>query len=272
METISPEVVGMSSDRLAQITPTMQSYVDSNKLAGIATLVVRQGQIVHSDAVGYQDKEANIPLHDDTIYRIYSMTKPIISIALMQLYEKGKFQLYDPVEKYIPAFGKTKVCEGTTITGLKLADQATPMTIQHLLTHTSGLSYGSYHDTPVDALYRDIDRSNPDITLEAMVNIFADIPLAFQPGTQWRYSLATDVCGYLIQVISGMPFETYLQENIFKPLNMIDTGFLVPTDKVDRFAAVYNEQLQPLKPSRHSLPRDYTIRVISCRYKTFVVC
>lgn len=263
MQTTSPEAVGMSSDRLARITPTMQTYIDSNRLAGIATLIVRQGQIVHSDTVGYQDKEADVPLQDDTIYRIYSMTKPIVSVALMQLYEQGKFQLYDPVAKYIPAFGKTKVCEGTTVTGLKLTDQTTPMTIQHLLTHTSGLSYGSYHDTPVDALYRDIDRSNPDVSLETMVNTLAEIPLAFQPGTQWRYSLATDVCGYLVQVISGMPLETYLDENIFQPLNMVDTAFVVPADKVNRFSAVYtfdsDDQLKPLIATANSFPRDYTI-------------
>lgn len=262
MRTTSSEAVGMSSDRLARIAPIMQSYIDKDLLAGIATVVVRCGQTIHSSIVGYQDKEANTSLQDDTIYRIYSMTKPITSIALMQLYEQGKFQLFDPVAKYIPAFAKTKVYDGMTVTGMNLVDQSPLMTIQHLLSHTAGLSYGSYQDTPVDALYKNVDRSNPNNSLETMINSLSEVPLAFQPGTQWRYSMATDVCGYLVEVISGMPFEAYLQENIFKPLGMTDTHFTVPADKIDRFSAVYtyddDGKLQPIKAGAESTIRDYT--------------
>ena len=263
MRTTSPEAVGLSSQRLDRIAPAMQDFIDKGLCAGLATLVVRRGQLVHFNTVGYQDKDANIPLRDDTIYRIYSMTKPITSIALMQLYEQGKFLLNDPVSKFIPVFGETKVYDGMTPTGIKLVDQSPRMTIHHLLTHTSGLTYGSRYDTPIEEMYRQMGRMNPEHTFETLTGKLAAIPLVFQPGTNWLYSVATDVCGYLVELISGVPFATYLEENIFKPLGMVDTHFTLPGDKVDRLSAIYahdsNGNLVSLEPSLENRVRDYTI-------------
>ncbi len=239
MNTTSPEAVGMSSERLNRINTRMQEYVDNKQAPGFITLVARKGQIIHHAICGHRDVEQQLPLEDDTIFRIYSMTKPITSIALMQLYEQGKFQLLDPVAKYIPEFGKTKVFNGMGILGQELVEQDTPMTIQQLLTHTAGLSYGFFYDDPIEEMYRQSIFRRGDVTLEEKIKGMASIPLKFQPGTKWNYSIATDVCGYLVELLSGIPFADYLRENIFIPLGMVDTGFHVPTDKVERFASLY---------------------------------
>ncbi len=182
-------------------------------------------------------------MQKDTIFRIYSMTKPITSVALMMLYEQGKFQLYDPVSRYIPAFAKTRVLRGYGYMGKELIEQDPPMTIHHLLTHTAGLSYGFFYDTPIDEMYRNSIFRSETATLEEKNIGMADLPLRFQPGTNWNYSIATDVCGYLVQVLADMPFEQYLQERIFDPLGMDDTQFHVPADKVNRFAKLYQHKL-----------------------------
>lgn len=239
MQTATPESVGFSSERLNNITLKMQEYVDNKNAPGFTTLVSRKGKVVHFETCGYRDVEKALPVEKDTIFRIYSMTKPITSIALMQLYEKGKFQLYDPVKKYIPEYGNTKVFSGMGIMGQELVEQEQPMTIHHLLTHTAGLSYGFFYDNPIEEMYRQSVFRSSDITLEDKIKQMAQLPLIFQPGTKWNYSIATDVCGYLVEVISGMPFEEYLQENIFNPLGMVDTAFHIPEDKLDRFATLY---------------------------------
>ena len=249
MRTTSPEAVGMSSDRLGNISTKLQTYVDNKNVSGFITLIARKGQVIHYENCGYRDVDNQLPMEKDTLLRIYSMTKPITSVALMMLYEQGKFQLFDPVSKYIPEFGKTKVLKHMGFVGPELVEQDPPMTIHHLLTHTSGLSYGFFYDTPIDEMYRNSPFRDATLTLEDKIKSMAELPLRFQPGTQWNYSIATDVCGYLVQVISGMPFETFLQENIFNPLSMVDTCFQVPEDKINRFATLY--QHNPVDKSFH---------------------
>lgn len=212
----------------------MQRYVDQKLIAGIVTLVARRGSVVHFEKFGFQDLETKTPMELDTIFRIYSMTKPITSVALMMLYENGLLGLNDPVTKFLPDFEKVKVYvkEG------ELADLTREITIHDLLTHTAGLSYGD-EDLPVDELYRQADLFRTEIALQEMVRRLTDLPLANQPGQMWRYSVATDVVGYLVEVISDMPLADFFDEKIFQPLGMKDTAFFVPPQKIDRFATMY---------------------------------
>jgi CubicO group peptidase (beta-lactamase class C family) len=192
------------------------------------------------------------------------MTKPIASIALMMLFEEGRFSLHDPLAMYIPAFAKTQVYDSSTPLGNYLVAQKSPMNIRQLLTHTSGLSYGFFEDNPVDALYRQYLENyfKREQSLQECIEALAELPLAFQPGTQWRYSLATDVVAYLVEVLAGMPVADFLRERIFKPLGMVDTAFQVAPDKVDRLAKIYKTQdLQssiPLSSDEVGMIRDVT--------------
>lgn len=237
---VAPETVGVSSARLARIRPVMQRYVETGKIAGISTMIARRGKIVYTDQVGYMDKEAGTPMRADAIFRIYSMTKPIICTALMTLYEQGKFQLFDPVAKYIPAFGKVKVLESDGNGSTKVVDTMRPMTVRDLLMHTAGLTYDFLADSPVGELYREArlgnDASRP---LEAMIGELARLPLAYQPSSRWHYSLSIDVLAYLIEVLSGRPLRDFLQTTFFGPLGMIDTDFGVPAAKQARLATMY---------------------------------
>ena len=244
MQVIAPEALGISAERLNNINLKLQEYVDRNQVAGFVTLVARDSEVVHFETCGYRDAEAQLPMEGDTIFRIYSMTKPITSIALMMLYERGKFQLREPVSRYIPAFGKTRVLSGYGYMGPKLVPQNPPMTIHHLLTHTAGLSYGFHFDTPIDDMYRNSIFRSETASLEEKITGMAELPLRFQPGSAWNYSIATDVCGYLVQVLADMPFEDYLDEYIFRPLGMVDTAFHVSADKLDRFAKLYRHNFQ----------------------------
>jgi CubicO group peptidase (beta-lactamase class C family) len=243
MDIVSPASQGFSSTRLARILPAMQRYVDEKKLAGILSLIARRGQVVHFETCGMADIEAGKPMQTDTIFRIYSMSKPITSAAVLMLFEEGRFRLHDPVARYLPAFEKMRVLESLSGLPARLVDAARQITIIDLLTHTAGLSYGFDDKVYIDYLYRKrfwaaLD-ANPEMNLEGAVAEIAKLPLAFQPGTAWRYSVATDVLGCLVQVASGMPFEDYLKQRIFDPLGMVDTGFYVPPEKVARFTAVY---------------------------------
>lgn len=238
MNVVKPESVGMSSERLARIRPVMQRYVDEGKVPGVHTLVARHGQIAHSEIVGWADVEAKRPLAEDTIYRIYSMTKPITSAAVMMLYEEGRFQLNDPVSRYLPEFAEMQVLVGGTADAPELVPAERPITVKHLLTHTAGLIYPFGADT-LDQLYLRAGVMDPCQTLAEMMSKLARQPLIFHPGSSWRYSTAIDVLGYLVQVVSGLPFERFLQERLFAPLGMVDTAFLVPPAKLPRFAQVY---------------------------------
>ncbi len=237
-ELASPESVGMSSERLAKIAPVMQEYVDDGKLAGLATFIARKGQVVHHETYGMADIAAKKPITRETIFRIYSMTKPVTAVAAMMLYEEGKLSLKDPVSKYIPAFKNTKVFVGGTMANPQLEAPRQEMRIIDLLLHTSGLIYG-WGNSAVDSLYREKKILRWDDSPEEKMSKLAEIPLRHQPGTKYQYGVSTDVLGYLIQVVSGMPFDQFLQERIFQPLKMNDTGFHVPAEKLDRFATRY---------------------------------
>ncbi|MEM7130899.1 MAG: serine hydrolase domain-containing protein [Chloroflexota bacterium] len=220
------------------VPPHLNKYVDEGKLPGYLLLVARQGQPAFVHRYGMRDVDAGLPVEEDTIFRFYSMTKPITSVALLSLYEQGLFQLNDPVSRFIPTFKALQVYEfgeGNAIS-TKPADRE--MTIRDLFTHTAGFTYGFLGGHPVADLYsqRDI-RSG---TAQEMVTHLADLPLLFSPGTRWNYSVATDVLGYLIEVISGLPLDRFFAETIFQPLGMKDTGFYVPEEKVSRFACCYD--------------------------------
>ena len=239
-DIIAPEEVGMSSKRLERIRPIMQGYVDQKKIAGLSTMIARKGKVVHFEQVGQLDKESNKPMSNDTIFRIYSMTKPIICVALMTLYEQGKFHLTDPVAKFIPAFENLKVLACDDTGEPKEFDLSRPPTVRNLLTHTSGLSYDFLEDSPVAELYRQTGISNnADRTLEELVHELSRMPLAFQPESRWHYSLGIDVAARLIEIISGQPLEQFLKEHIFDPLGMDDTGFSVAAEEQYRIATMY---------------------------------
>lgn len=235
---IHPEKVGLSSDRLARIRPVMEKYVGDDKMAGVLTLLARHGEVVHLECIGLMDREHHKPVQPDTIFRLYSMTKPIICVALMTLYEQGHFQLFDPVSKFIPAFGDLKVYAGETASGVRVTGLEREVVVRDLLTHTSGLTYHFVENGPVEAMYREARVSSQKPLAEFVADLLK-LPLAFQPGSAWRYSFAHDVVAYLIEVMSGCSLDVYLREHLFAPLEMNDTGFYVPQDKLARFAAQY---------------------------------
>jgi len=239
MKLSKPEEVGFSSERLVRINDFMKRYVEGGKAAGLVTLVARRGNIIFFDKFGYQDIATKTPIELETIFRIYSMTKPITSIAFMMLFERGLVRLEDPLSRFVPQFKKTKVFGKDR----KLLDLDREITIHDLLIHTAGLSYGGVEETkiPVDELYDKADLFNTNINLEEMVHRIATLPLAYQPGTVWHYSVATDVVGYLIEIIADMPLPDYLNEKIFKPLGMVDTAFSVPPEKADRLSTLYGK-------------------------------
>lgn len=246
----SPESVGFSSQRLGRVNKMMQGYIDDGKLASGLTMLARHGETFHFEPYGVLDLESGTPVERDTLFRIYSMTKPITSAAVMMLYEEGHFSLDDPVGKFIPELASMKVYDGMSETGMRLVDQQRPITIRHLLTHTSGLSYGHHKDSPVEQMYREANITDPDSTMKEMAEKLGKLPLVTQPGTKWRYSNATDVLGYLVEVVSGTPFDRYLQDNILDPLSMKDTSFYVEEENLDRLATVYgaspNGKIVPL--------------------------
>lgn len=236
-----PEDAGLSRERLARIVPFFQQrYVEAGKLAGLVSVVARAGQVAHVGVSGQRDVAAGAPMTEDTIFRIYSMTKPITSVALLSLYEEGRFQLDDPVSRFIPAWANLRVWSDGTPDGYTTTFPEREMQVRDLLTHTSGLTYGFMNRHPVDALYRRRGVERADAAdLGEMIDKLGELPLRFSPGTQWSYSVATDVCGYLCELISGQPLDALFEERIFAPLGMVDTGFWVPPDKVHRLAANY---------------------------------
>jgi len=237
-----PEEVGLSSARLKRINKVMQGYVDENKLAGLVTVVARRGKIAHFECFGTMDIEANKPMRLDTMFRIYSMSKPITSVAVMMLYEEGHFQLDDAVSKFIPEFKDVKVFVKKSEAGVEVTKPEREITIRDLLTHTSGLAYGLNKDTAVDEMYQEEKMLKWDETLEEKVGRLVKLPLANQPRSAWRYSMSVDVLGYLVEEVSGKRLDVFLEERIFRPLGMGDTGFYVPEEKMGRFAELYGRE------------------------------
>ncbi len=241
----NPEKIGLSYDRLSRIRAWMEQKVEDEVIPCAMTLVARHGQVAFLESAGWRDPEADAPVAVDTIFRIYSMTKPVTSVAAMMLYEEGRFQLDDPLEKYLPEFAAMSVWVDGEGEAMVTRPAARSITIHDLMTHTSGLTYGFLEETPVDALYRDNDidfnakATATSETLESMVPRLATMPLIADPGTRWNYGVGTDVLGRLVEVLSGQTLDAFFAERIFAPLGMTDTGFSVPTGSVGRFAALY---------------------------------
>lgn len=239
-DLVDPSEVGLSAERLARIPDFIDAqYLRPGLLPGFSLVVARGGRTAHLSTQGFASIERQVPMGPDTIVRIYSMSKPVTSVALMTLYEEGRFQLDDPVSKYLPAWADLRVWEDGDARRYRTSPPQREMRVRDLFTHTSGLTYGWMGRHPVDALYRHAGIGAPDTSLEDMCEHLAGVPLLFSPGTQWSYSVATDVLGRLVEVIGGQPFDEFLQERIFGPLGMADTGFWVPDEGAARLAANY---------------------------------
>ncbi len=238
-DQIEPAEVGLDPTRLERIAPFItENYLEPGRYPGFSWVIARNGSVAHRGALGLRHLADGTPWTDDTIVRIYSMTKPITSLALLTLYEEGRFRLNDPVSTYIPSWADLRVYDGGTATNHKTRFPEREVTIHDLLTHTAGLTYSWVAGHPVEKLYHQ-HGIDGDLPLDRYVEALAGIPLLFSPGTQWSYSVATDVLGRLIEVLSGRPFDEFLQHRIFDPLGMVDTGFVVPDDTADRLAACY---------------------------------
>ncbi|MGQ0734856.1 MAG: serine hydrolase domain-containing protein [Acidobacteriota bacterium] len=218
-----PESVGMSSERLSRISSFIKGYIDANRIAGAVTLVARRGQIVHFEAQGWRDKEASQPMQTDTLFSLASMTKPIVSAALMMLWEDGRFMLDDPISKWLPAYGDKQV-----LVDGRLVKPDRPITVRHVLTHTSGITLTPEGGSP-----------SPAKTLAELIDRAAATPLRFHPGDRWLYGDSTDLVGILVEKISGVSLDQFLRERILQPLKMTDTHYNVPREKVSRVAAIY---------------------------------
>jgi CubicO group peptidase (beta-lactamase class C family) len=237
-----PAEVGLDADRLARIDRHYRRYVDEGRLAGLTVVVTRRGRVAHLSHHGRRDLESGAPVTDDTLWRIYSMTKPITSVAAMMLYEQGALELTDPISRWIPAFADARVYKAGPAHGASTVPATEPVRVWHLLTHTSGLTYGFHHAHPVDEIYRTAgyEFGAPDgVDLEAACDAFARFPLLFQPGTEWNYGVSTDVLGRVVEAVSGQPLDAFFAEHILGPLGMDETVWSVGPDDVDRLATLY---------------------------------
>ena len=239
--TARPEEVGLCPARLARIGAWAQGWVDSGRLPGVITLVSRHDRVAHVHVCGQADLARGVPLAADSIVRMYSMTKPLATVAAMMLYEEGRFQLDDPIARVLPCFGSMRVFSGGGLGRFDTVPAERDITFRDLMTHTAGLTYGFIDAHPVDAMYRanGIDFQTSGAALGELVERAAALPLIAQPGRAWNYSIATDVLGHLVAVLSGQRFEEFLQRRVLEPLGMVDTGFFVPAEKLGRFAACY---------------------------------
>ena len=234
----TPESVGFAPGMPAAMDAAMQGLIDQKQLAGIVTLVARKGKVVQHKAYGFQNLETQAPMRTDTIARIYSMTKPIAGVAMMILFEEGKWKPSDPIAKHIPEFKNLKVYAGEKDGAPVLEDPVHPPTMGELMSHTAGFTYGLFGNTPVDQIYR---KDNPLAapSLQGMIDRLATMPLLYQPGTRWVYSVSVDIQGYLVEKLSGKTFPEFLRTRLFEPLGMVDTGFYVPAEKHTRVSTIY---------------------------------
>ncbi|MCP5155761.1 MAG: beta-lactamase family protein [Ectothiorhodospiraceae bacterium] len=241
METIDPGTVGLGAARLARVRDWMARYVDAGKLAGAMTLVARRGRVAFLESYGLADLASGRAMAPDTVLRFYSMTKPITSVAALMLYERGRFQLDDPLEAYLPAFADMQVWVSGSGESMRTEPARRPIQIHDLMTHTSGLTYGFFHATPVDAMYRarGIDFTRSDGDLGTMVDALGEMPLLAHPGSEWNYGTSTDVLGRLVEVLSGKSLGAFMRDEILAPLGMHETAFSVPAAARGRFAAMY---------------------------------
>ena len=239
MTVVKPESVGFSGERLEHLHALMQEAVDKKLQAGIVTILARHGKVVDYRTYGYRDAASQTAMTKDTIFRDYSMTKPVTAVAMMILYEEGKWMPADPISKYIPEFEHLKVYKGSTGSGEPiLVDPDHAPTMRELMTHTAGFTYGFFGDTPVDAMYRE-QKVLQSANLHEMVEKLGKIPLVYQPGTQWRYSVSMDIQGYIVEKLSGQSLPDFMRTHIYQPLGMKDAGFFVPEDKRNRFMTLY---------------------------------
>lgn len=233
----------VSAQNLAYLDEHVQRYLSAGKLTGALTVVHHQGELAHWSAQGLRDRERGTPVTDDTIWRVYSMTKPVVSVALMQMYERGLVQLDDPVHRFIPSWEQLRVYRSGSYPDFQTAPCERPMTVRDLLSHQSGLTYGNVGRTEVDAAYRTLGiagpGAGPGVTLQDLVDRLAELPLEFSPGTAWNYSHSTDVVGYLVEVISGQRLDRYLADHVFEPLGMTDTAFWARPEQADRLGSTY---------------------------------
>ncbi|MGA7255434.1 MAG: serine hydrolase domain-containing protein [Terracidiphilus sp.] len=234
-----PETVGFSSERLDRLHALMQQAVDKKQVAGAVTLLARHGKIVDYRAYGVRDLASGAPMTKDTIFRDYSMTKPATGVAMMILFEEGKWLPNDPIAKYIPEFAHLKVYNGMDANGnVILADPVHPPTMHELMSHTAGFTYGFFGNTPVDKMVRDANVFGAP-NLQGMIDRLAKLPLLYQPGTEWNYSLSMDIEGYIVEKLSGQSLPDFMRDHIYKPLGMKDAGFWVPKEKQSCFATLY---------------------------------
>jgi CubicO group peptidase (beta-lactamase class C family) len=256
----SAQAFGFDPARLARINGVMRQAVADAAMPGALTLIARGGQVVHFEAHGFRDRERQLPMTKDTLFRIFSMSKPITSVAVMMLYEEGRFDLEDRVSEYLPEFSAVRVADAPEKHDKKIKTHAPSraITIRDLLRHTSGLTYGYMGDTSVDRAYREAGLLKPAQSSADLVAALGKLPLQYDPGTRWHYSMATDVLGRLVEVLSGQSLGQFLEQRILKPLAMNDTSFQVPRDKLDRFAAIYTESEQgTLTPAAASETERY---------------
>jgi CubicO group peptidase (beta-lactamase class C family) len=251
---VDPAEVGLDPARLERIDRHFAGYVDRGRLPGWLISVSRHGKLAHVSTCGHRDVEAGLPVEPDTMWRIYSMTKPITSVAAMMLYEEGRFQLTDPVSRYIPAFADARVFAGGSDISYLTEPVTEPMRIWHLLTHTSGLTYGFHRSHPVDAIYRasGFEWGSPrDLDLAGICDRYAAMPLLFQPGSEWNYSVSTDVLGRLVEITSGQRLDEFFAERIFGPLGMTETAFWAGPELAGRLGPIYTRG-----PERKAIPMD----------------
>ncbi|MFE2585842.1 serine hydrolase domain-containing protein [Streptomyces sp. NPDC059378] len=243
-QEVDPGEVGLDPEALDRLDRHFAQQVEEGRLPGYLVAVSRGGRVAHLTTYGHRDLAAGLPVESDTLYRIYSMTKPVTTVAALLLMEEGRLSLDDPVARHLPAFADPQVYVDGSGDGMRTRPADGPILIRHLLTHTAGLTFAFYHSHPVDALYRaaGLESSVPSgADLAQTIDVYASLPLQFEPGTEWNYSVATNVLGRVIEVVSGQPLDVFLAERVFGPLGMTDAGFCVPADQAGRLAELYGE-------------------------------